>query len=88
MNKCKELLREEITIKYELFRCALQWKERIGINTAYSWAEGEDVIKETQDQIRDQLVANFAHIYPWFSNMQTHFAVVHNKYLSIFDINS
>jgi hypothetical protein len=33
-------------------------------------------------------VANFARIYPWFSNMQTHFAVAHAKYLSIFDIGT
>ena len=33
-------------------------------------------------------VANFARLYPWFSNMQTHFAVAHAKYLSIFDIGT
>ena len=33
-------------------------------------------------------MANFVRIYPWFSNMQTHFAIIHNKFLSFFDINS
>jgi hypothetical protein len=34
----------------------------------------------------DATVANYARLYPWFSNMQTQFAVAHAHFLSLFNI--
>ncbi len=35
----------------------------------------------------DAKVANYARLYPWFSNMTTHFVVAHERFLSIYDLN-
>jgi len=35
----------------------------------------------------DSKVANFARLYPWFSNMQDFFVVAHADLLSIFDVD-
>ena len=35
----------------------------------------------------DAKVANYARIYPWFSNMTTHFVVAHERFLSVYDVN-
>jgi hypothetical protein len=35
----------------------------------------------------DSKVANYAQLYPWFSNMQDYFVVAHADLLSIFDVN-
>jgi hypothetical protein len=35
----------------------------------------------------DAKVANYARIYPWFSNMTTHFVVAHDRFLSVYEVN-
>ena len=70
-------------------RICNQWKERLGSGTAFLWqAEEHDDIDKQQTSIMYHQMSNFVRLYPWFSNMQTHFAICHNKFLSIFDINS
>jgi hypothetical protein len=44
-------------------------------------------VMEKMKNIQDQKVANFVRLYPWFSNCQTHFAVVHKHFLSLYDID-
>lgn len=36
----------------------------------------------------DAMVANYVRLYPWFSNMQKHFAVAHASFVSFFDIST
>lgn len=36
----------------------------------------------------DAIVANYARIYPWFSNMQSHFAIAHARFISFYDIQN
>jgi hypothetical protein len=79
---------EPIKVQHELYKCCTQWKERVGQNTATKVETGYAAINAKLCSIIHQKIANFAHLYPWFSNMSTHFAVAHNKFLSIFDINS
>jgi len=46
----------------------------------------ESDIKMKWDSTMDAMVANYARIYPWFSNMQSHFAVAHARFISFYNI--
>ena len=79
---------KQISTKKTLFRVSTQWKERIGPNTSEKWMTKEKDIKQKWDTTMHKMVANYARIYPWFSNMQSHFAVSHARFISFYDIQN
>jgi len=83
----KKRLVDSFNMQQTLQRCSNQWKERIGVNTSVPWETKAVEIQKKWDRLMDAKVANYARIYPWFSNMTTHFVVAHERFLSVFDVN-
>ena len=81
-------LRETLSIKHVLKYCCCQWKERIGTNTSTIYTTDVEVMTKRLKDIQDQNIGNYVKLYPWFSNMQSHFCIAHAHFLSIFDIAS